>query len=98
MSGTHTGDNIATWLEEVLREYEIPTSKIVAIVTDNGSNIVKACTTLNEKYGWHHVRCAAHTLQLCIKPALEGQEIKSTLGKISFYAIFSLVNSSVTCE
>ena len=61
----HTGDNIVTWLETILEEYEISPYQIVAIVTDNGANIVNACQKLNNKYRWIHVQCAAHTLKLC---------------------------------
>ena len=42
MSTTHTGLNIRDKLNEVCKEWEIPTQKITAIVTDNGANIVSA--------------------------------------------------------
>ena len=40
MSTSHTGLNIRDKLIEVCREWEIPSSKITAIVTDNGANVV----------------------------------------------------------
>ena len=86
VSGAHTGENIAAWLEAILEDYEVSPCKVVAVVTDNGANMVKACNMLREKHGWQHVRCAAHTLQLCVKPALEIQEIKSAIGNITFYS------------
>ena len=38
----HTAVNIRTVVEEVLLEWEIPNTKLSAILTDNGSNIVAA--------------------------------------------------------
>jgi len=38
----HTGENIRELVESVLEEWEIPPSKISAILTDNGSNMISA--------------------------------------------------------
>jgi len=38
----HTGENIYELVESVLEEWEIPPSKISAILTDNGSNMISA--------------------------------------------------------
>ena len=37
-----TGENIRIVLEQIINEWDIPRSKIMAVVTDNGSNIIKA--------------------------------------------------------
>ena len=66
----HTGNNLVQWVEGILAEYRVPPEKVVELVTDNGSNMVLAGDTLKTKYGWKHIRCSAHTLQLCIKDAL----------------------------
>ena len=42
MTGEHTGDNIRALVEEILKEWDIPTAKIGVIMTDSGSNMVKA--------------------------------------------------------
>ena len=46
----HTGDNISTWIEEMLRKFDISTQKIVSFVHDNGSNFVCAGNLLTEKF------------------------------------------------
>ncbi|MCI4377132.1 hypothetical protein PGIGA_G00200130, partial [Pangasianodon gigas] len=48
----HTATNIAEWLEDVVTKFEIPTEKIIAIVHDNGANIVAAANILEKKFGW----------------------------------------------
>ena len=42
MPPEHTGDNIRALVEEVLKEENIPTAKIGVIMTDSGSNMLKA--------------------------------------------------------
>lgn len=41
--------------------------KVVAIVTDNASNIVSAARAT----GWRHIPCFAHTLNLVVQDALQ---------------------------
>ncbi|XP_061578646.1 zinc finger BED domain-containing protein 4-like isoform X2 [Cololabis saira] len=76
----HTGSNIAAWIEEAMARFEISESNIVALVHDNGSNIVLAANILQEKHGWMSIRCAGHTLQLVINRALKHPQIIKTLG------------------
>ena len=54
----HTGENIVTWMEEMLAEFSIGTSKVVAFVHDSGSNINLAGFLLHDKYGWYTEACA----------------------------------------
>jgi len=67
LATSHTGSNLQMRLSSLLEEWNLPTSKLTGIVTDNGSNIVKAIELLR----WQHFRCFAHTIQLSIKPILE---------------------------
>jgi len=67
-------------LEAVLEDYELSPYQIVGIVSDNDANIVNACDKLKEKYGWIHVRCAAHTLELCFKEAFDIPQVESAIG------------------
>ena len=52
-------------------------SKVVAIVTDNASNIVAAVKIT----GWTHVPCFAHTLNLVVSEAIKSDENVSDLKK-----------------
>ena len=38
----HTGENIRDAVESILEEWSIPLSKVRVVITDNGSNMVKA--------------------------------------------------------
>ena len=67
----HTGNNIADWIKFTLQEVCIHPNKVVALVTNNGVNMGLAAELLNFEYGWEHISCVAHTLQLCIKDALD---------------------------
>lgn len=76
----HTSSNIAEWLEEVAARFEIPPSKIIAIVHDNGVNLMAAANILEEKHGWSSVCCTGHTLQLVINSALKHPSIEKAIG------------------
>ncbi|CAJ1087268.1 E3 SUMO-protein ligase ZBED1-like [Xyrichtys novacula] len=62
------------WLEEVVAKYEIPVTRVAAIVHDNGANIVGAARLLEEKHGWMSVRCTSHTLQLVVNTAIKAHQ------------------------
>ncbi|CAJ1057872.1 PREDICTED: zinc finger BED domain-containing protein 1-like, partial [Xyrichtys novacula] len=70
----HTASNIADWLEEVVAKYEIPVTRVAAIVHDNGANIVGAARLLEEKHGWMSVRRTGHTLQLAVNTAIKAHQ------------------------
>uniref|UniRef100_A0A671UN90 HAT C-terminal dimerisation domain-containing protein n=2 Tax=Sparus aurata TaxID=8175 RepID=A0A671UN90_SPAAU len=76
----HTGVNIAAWIEHAIARFQVPASNIVAVVHDNGSNVVLAANILKEKRGWNSVCCAGHTLQLVISHALKHPQITKALG------------------
>ena len=42
VSERHTGDNISSWIEEILGNFGISTQKVVSFVHDDGSNFVRA--------------------------------------------------------
>lgn len=59
---SHTGENIAQGLREVLASWDLPEQRQVCITTDNGANVVKA-TQLNN---WVRLQCFGHRLHLAI--------------------------------
>lgn len=64
----HTASSIAEWLEDVAARFEIPPRKMIAIVHDNGANIVAAAKILEERHGWSSVRSTGYTGdQFCIE-------------------------------
>lgn len=59
---SHTAAYIESQLTEILATWEINTNKIVAVVTDNAPNIVKA---VSDTFGISkHVPCFSHTTNL----------------------------------
>lgn len=61
MSERHTAGNLSEQLVRVAREWGIA-DKVVACVSDNASNVVKAI----QNTGWPHLFCFAHTLNLIV--------------------------------
>ena len=55
---SHTSDNIAGELEGIIDDWGLSYSKLAAVVTDNGKNIVQAISDLE----WPHISCFSHTL------------------------------------
>lgn len=45
----HTGENLADCLLACMRDWKIPSKKVLLIITDNGANIVKAVRIMNDK-------------------------------------------------
>lgn len=76
----HTAANIMTWMEEVIKKFDIHPTKIKAVVHDNGSNMVAAMRMLEEQHSWASVRCAGHTLQLVINSTLKEPSISRAVG------------------
>ncbi|XP_073835857.1 E3 SUMO-protein ligase ZBED1-like [Musca autumnalis] len=72
----HTADNIAASLREVFEEWGI-LHKVITIVTDNDSTMIKACELLQKR----HLPCYAHTLNLAVHDCLEQPNIKAILSK-----------------
>ena len=82
MAESHTAENIALRLSEVMDAYAIPGEKRVATVHDNASNMTLCLSMLTDNPSWgtgQSVRCAGHTLQLCINAALEEDPVCRTI-------------------
>ncbi|XP_018578649.1 zinc finger BED domain-containing protein 1-like, partial [Anoplophora glabripennis] len=81
LSENHTGDYLGNCLRTVCEEWNIPLEKITAVVTDNGSNIVKAVSNVFGKN--KHLPCFAHTLDLVAsKIVYETEEVRDIVSKI----------------
>ncbi|KAG9338144.1 hypothetical protein JZ751_027117 [Albula glossodonta] len=82
----HMASNIVECLEPATAGFEIPLCKIIAIMHDNGANIVIAASILEEKQGWSSDCCTGHTL--VINFALKGLwGFKMSCGVFYFFKV-----------
>lgn len=58
----HTGEHIAEALQEALKSWNLNLTRLAAVTTDNGSNVVKALQLTK----WPRMQCFGHTLHLAI--------------------------------
>ena len=63
----NSAENLALHFKMVLNEWKIPEKKEVAVITDNGANIVKA---IRDFTPFRQISYFAHTLKLIIKNSL----------------------------
>jgi len=76
----HTSNYLGQWLSDICNEWHIEKNNIVGIVTDNGTNIVKA---VNDVFGKSkHLPCFVHTLNLVATMVLKDNEIETFCEKI----------------
>ena len=80
-AGSHTGLSISEKILQLLSEMQLE-NKIIAITTDNGSNMVAGCRRLVDHFnlnntitGLTHYRCAAHILNLAVKEGLSDLQL-----------------------
>ena len=64
--GKHTGDLIREYMQNILKEWCLSEDRIVMMLRDSGSNMVKAC----EDWGIPHFPCIGHSLHLVVGPFL----------------------------
>jgi hypothetical protein len=68
---------IALQIESILKQWEIPLTKIVAAVTDNAPNMIKAIEILQ----LDRVPCTAHTLNLAMEDLFKDPELDKLFHK-----------------
>ncbi|KAK9708925.1 hypothetical protein QE152_g26922 [Popillia japonica] len=72
LTESHTADYIALEVGKLLEIWEIDPNDVVAVVTDNAANMVKA---IHDKFGKNrHIPCFAHTLNLVCESSLTNAE------------------------
>ena len=92
MTVSHTGENLLSHLENLLKEWGIVNKKIFW-VTDNASDIKKAVNLGG--YDW--VGCMGHTVNLGVKKALELPNVNKIIG--SGKAIVTYIRqSNIACQ
>jgi hypothetical protein len=76
ITGSHTGTSIFEKISQLISEMHLE-NRVIAITTDNGSNIVSGCKKLVEHFNpdnkiteLTHFRCAAHVLNLAVNEGL----------------------------
>lgn len=88
-SGQHTSENVKDQFTNVITECNLD-GKIVACITDNAANMVKAVQLAQ----WWHIPCFAHSLNLIVQSSL--LEIDSPLANIK--SIVEFFKSSSATE
>jgi hypothetical protein len=72
-----SGENLAARLEQIALSWNLP--RIVALVHDNASNIIRA----NDLLTWPSLCCFAHTLNLSIVDAFKSPSLNQLVTKFS---------------
>ena len=71
----HTGENVKDAIVEILSDWKLDISKLVAITTDSASNMKRACSLLNLL----RLRCFGHNLDLAVRKAFDDSRITKVL-------------------
>lgn len=67
----HTGENVKDAITEILSDWNLDLSKLVAITTDSASNMKRACSLLNLS----RLSCFGHNLDLAVRKACDDVRI-----------------------
>ena len=66
---SHTGEYLSETIIEVLNQFRI-SEKIGSITTDNGANVVKACSLLGMRMNIERFPCLGHVMNLIVRESL----------------------------
>ena len=78
LAEAHTADNLAEALKDVLDRWNLDSSNLSAITTDNASNIQKAVVDILH---WKSLGCFGHTVNLCVKAGLKQQQVHTAVSR-----------------
>ena len=73
----HTVVNLSSYLEECLDRWNLQSTQVSAVVTDNALNITAAISRLE----WQHFGCFSHTLQLDVQKAISLTDVSRAFGR-----------------
>ena len=73
----HTAVNLSSYLEECLDQWNLQSTQVSAVVTDNASNISAAISRLE----WQHFGCFSRTLQLGVQKAISLRDVSRAFGR-----------------
>ena len=77
MPESHSGENLAAMIRNILREYDITLDRVVSITTDSGRNMVKACDEFDSLV---RVPCFGHILHNSVNNSTnKDQKLTETL-------------------
>lgn len=94
MPESHTGENLAAMIRNILKEYDVTLDRVVSITTDSGRNMVKACDELTPIV---RVPCFGHILHNSVNNATKDENIAGTLKSVrSIVTTFSHSGKWVT--
>lgn len=85
MEVSHTSENIRLELRTILQEWDLY-KKVVLVVTDNASNMVKAIT---DEFGSDkHLGCFAHTINLIASKITDDDSVLPVIQKVKQLVTF----------
>lgn len=85
LNESHTADNIRENLVSILTEWDIM-NKVIAVVTDSASNMIKAVTDLFGKD--MQISCVAHKLNLVVESILNEAMVLPILTRVKDIVTF----------
>ncbi|CAK6965266.1 hypothetical protein D5F01_LYC10977 [Scomber scombrus] len=81
---THTAENVAECITNILGEYNVSRQSVLSITTDNAANYVNA---VERHLQVANVPCMAHTINLAVRKGLTVRAIKNPISRLKATAL-----------